>query len=112
MYSVAWSAATDPVLTSTNLAWTFFCPTNAAHQKPMRFVQEPHGKWQAVCCGDLLTGMGKRIKVVADLLNIRIRGWVFTSLETQQVRERCLGSLDLRGHDCFLAHKGMDEPVE
>jgi hypothetical protein len=62
--------------------------------------------------GSAATSEGERLEVVADLLNIRVRGCAVSGLEGEEVDQGRLGTFDLRGEHRLLADERIDEPVE
>ena len=78
----------------------------------MGFVEEPHRKRQPVRVAELATGVGKRLKVVADLLDVCVRGRAVVCLEGEEVDQGRLSTFDLRGEHRLFADERVDEPVE
>ena len=78
--------------------------------------EQAHRERQALRISELGARVGERVEVVADLLDVGVgRGALLGALvrfEREEVDERRLGPLDLRGEDGLLADEGVDEPVE
>jgi hypothetical protein len=78
----------------------------------MSVVEEPHRKRQPVRVAELAAGVSECLEVVADLLDVRVRGRAVVCLEGEEVDQRHLGTFDLRGKHRLFADERVDEPVE
>ena len=77
----------------------------------MGFAQEAGAQGQALCAGDLLSGEGQCVDVVADIPNVVWTFGLSGSLERHDVLKGCLRALDFRRDDRLLADKSVQEPL-
>ena len=113
---VARSRPADPVLAASNLARPL---VGAAHETLMGVAEQPHRERQTLWIAELAARIGKRLKVIANLLDVGGR-WPRShrrcrslfSLKREEVDQRCLRAFDLRRQYGFLADERVDEPLE
>ena len=109
---VARSRSADPVLAPSNLPGQLVRAAYPAHQALMSLVEEPYRERQPSRIAELAAGVGERLKVVADLLDVGVRGRAVVRFEREEVDQGRLGTFDLRGEYRLFAHERIDEPVE
>ncbi len=79
----------------------------------MRLVKEAHRERQPLRARELGARVFERVEVVADLAHVVERlAIVLLSFILEQIDERGLRALNLRGDNGLLSDEGVDEPVE
>ena len=105
-------ASANPVLAAAYFSGLLASAAHTTHQSLVCFVQEPQGKRQTTLRRELAARVGEGVEVVCHLFDIGVGLGLFLGFESEKVDERCLRALDLRRDHRFLAHEGIDEPVE
>ena len=110
---VARPGAADPVLAMANLARLLVGGANVAHEAAVGPMEEAHRKRQSLRARELTARVLQGVEVVAHLADILERlAVVFLGLVLEEVHERRLRALDLRGEDCLFPDECGDEPIE
>ena len=108
---VARPAAADPVLRAADLAGQLVRAAGAAHQNPVGFAQQAHAERQPIRIRKLPASVRDGSHVVADLLDIVGSFGATGRFIGDDVRQRGLRALDLRGDHRLLADEPVEEPV-
>jgi hypothetical protein len=102
----------DPVLRAPQLARLLAGAACAIEQQAVGVAQQAHRDRQAGLAAQVVAHEAEGAQVVGDLLDIGRVGQHLASLVIEQVGQRGLGALDLRGEQRLLADGAVEQPVD
>src|SRR5713101_174155 len=107
---VSWASPRNPVLRAAERSGVLTAPTSAGEESFVDLADEAVRERESVA--EPREAMVERDDVVGDLFDV-VDGyaWGFLQLEEQEVGQRGLSALDLRGQHGFLPHVRVKEQV-
>ncbi len=108
---IAWARATDPVLRTAKFTRLLAGAADPVEQQPVGLAQHADADWQALRVAQLCLYPAKGTQVIGDFFDVFRVADLEPGFLVEQVGQRGLGTLDLRGEQRLLANRAVEQPL-